>query len=160
MSLSLNLQYLCIHNYLVCLQCNAGCCVQDCQWSAWTWDSCSVTCGDGGGQRLARRRVLREAECGGQACDPEAGTRTEPCSTATTCPCSWGPWDNWSIWSTGVFDLFRGVMVSTLIQLDFNRAHCQAQVQVQVPGPVQVRSQVMSRRAKVQVPKTWTWAKH
>ena len=119
--LCLNLHYVCDQNYLVCLQCNEGCCVQDCQWSAWTWDSCSVTCGDGGGQRLARRRVLREAECGGQACDPEAVTKTEPCSTVATCPCSWGPWDNWGTWSTGVFDLFRGVMVSTLIHLDLNR---------------------------------------
>ena len=61
---------------------------------------------------MARRRVVREAECGGRACDPEAGARTEPCPTVSACPCSWGAWDNWGAWSTGVYDLFRGALVS------------------------------------------------
>ena len=58
---------------------------------------------------------MREAECGGQACDPEDETRTELCPTVTTCPtettCFWGAWENWDSWTTEVFDLFRGVPV-------------------------------------------------
>ena len=81
-------------SYFVGGSCWSGCCPQDCEWSSWTWGSCSLSCG--GGIRIATREQARE-QCGGQPCDGEQ-EQTAPCNIfpCEEEPCEWGGWEGWS----------------------------------------------------------------
>ena len=54
----------------------------DCKWSAWTWGTCSVTCG--GGTQSGTRTKTQQASNGGTACTG-GDTTTRSCNTET-CP--------------------------------------------------------------------------
>ena len=50
----------------------------DCQWSAWSWGSCSKTCG--GGTQTGSRTISQQALNGGKACTGDS-TLTQGCNT-------------------------------------------------------------------------------
>ena len=50
----------------------------NCEWSAWSWGTCSATCG--GGTQSGSRTISQEAANGGTECTGET-TTTQPCNT-------------------------------------------------------------------------------
>ena len=50
----------------------------NCEWSAWSWGACSVTCG--GGTQSGSRTISQQAANGGTECTGET-TTTQPCNT-------------------------------------------------------------------------------
>jgi hypothetical protein len=84
--------------------CSSGCCPQDCAWSTWSWEACSVSCGDG--TRRGRRTVARSACGGGKDCQPDGGDVISSCNQSACPPeCQWGPWGSWS--EAVIVDAFR-----------------------------------------------------
>ena len=56
----------------------------NCQWSTWeSWQSCSVSCGEGTKQRIRTKSV--EAQNGGSEC-PEGHYETQTCNTHSCKP--------------------------------------------------------------------------
>merc|ERR1712241_478289 len=64
----------------------------NCEWSDWSWGTCSVTCG--GGTQSGSRTVSQEAANGGTDCTGET-TATQPCNTESCqdpVNCEWSAW--------------------------------------------------------------------
>jgi len=73
-------------------------CPIQCEWEDWgDWTGCSVSCGEGTGQRM--RQKTAEAN-GGLPCEGES-TQTGVCH-AGPCPfaCRWGGWSDWECSAT------------------------------------------------------------
>jgi len=86
----------CSGNFNVTEPCAATEKPQDCRLSDWAeWTRCSASCN--GGVRASMRRVMREADFGGDACDASL-RRTESCGTLSCehhADCVLGQWGSW-----------------------------------------------------------------
>ena len=75
-------------------ECMAGCCPQDCEWSSWSWEACSVSCGEG--SKRGRRTAIRTACGGGQECRSNDAETIVTCRLPSCPQCEWEPWGSWS----------------------------------------------------------------
>ena len=91
----------------------------DCEWSPWSWSSCSTSCGRG--RESGTRSILRKSRNGGQPCGSVVRA-TRDCQ-GPPCPvdCVWGDWTDWACSGTWNSDSsFNQLNQSSLIKIFYS----------------------------------------